>query len=154
MTYQVSREQIIEAALGLKGYKFRHQARGEDNSIDCVGFLVLIGRAINYPEIFDVKGYRRQPNSELLYETLCKNADEIDLSQAKRGDIYLLRMKSKLPNHVALRLSDETDLKRGIEPQLIHAYSPMFGKGKVIIEPVTRWQKYFHTAFQIKGVID
>mgnify|MGYP003393085784 CR=1 FL=1 len=150
MTYQVTRAEVVEAALSLQGVRFRHQGRDAATGIDCVGLLVVVGDIISYPQIFDVEAYRRVPSASVIRETLEKNCDEIPLSEVRQGDIYLMRIGGRKPRHAAIRISDEIDVQQGKEPLLIHANG---AKGNVLIEPVSYWEKGFVTGFRIRGLV-
>lgn len=156
--YQVTRQQIVDAAMKLHGVHFRHQGRLRDgidgaDGVDCVGMLVAIGREINFPKIFDVEGYRRTPSADTIRTTLRLNCDEIPIGEVRRGDIYLMRMGGRKPRHVGVRISDETDLARGLEPQLIHAFG-MGGGGRVVIESVRSRSMDFAAGFRVRGLTD
>lgn len=130
--------------------QFRHQARGEANSVDCVGLLVVIGQKIRCPKIFDLTNYRRVPSAALIRETLELNCDEIGLSDAKPGDIYLMRMGGIKARHTSILYSDTLDLANGIEPQIIHA--SLHG---VRLEPVANFPpQWFVSAFRVRGLIE
>lgn len=151
--YEVTRKQIVDAAMSLYGVRFRHQGRDPLTGVDCVGMLICIGRAIHYPQIFDVEGYRRVPSANVIRTTLNMNCDEIPLDEVRHGDIYLMRMGGRKPRHVGVRISDEVDIPRGIEPQLIHAFA-MGTSGKVTIESVRHRLKDCVTGFRIRGLTD
>jgi cell wall-associated NlpC family hydrolase len=139
--FQVTREEIVAAARSFLGIRFLHQGRDE-NGLDCVGFLVAIGKKIGYPEIFDVEGYRRVPSADTIRETLRKNCDEIKVENAKPGDIFLMRMGGIKPRHTSVYLSDEG------EPQIIHA-----GMNGVRIQPFSDFPpSWFVAAFRLKGI--
>lgn len=153
MSYQVTRNEVVNAALQLAGTRFRHQGRDAENGIDCVGLLVVVGQMIGYPHIFDVQGYRRTPSAQVIRETLEKNCDEIPLEEVRRGDIYLMRMGGRKPRHAGIRISDEVDYANGLEPMMIHAKG--FGPtGRTVIEPVEMWKPYFVAGFRVRGLVD
>lgn len=151
--YEVTRQQIVDAALALQGARFRHQGRDPETGVDCVGLLVCVGRAINYPHILDVEGYRRVPSANTIRTTLNMNCDEIPLEEVRRGDIYLMRVGGVKPRHVAIRISDETDYEKGIEPMLIHAFG-MGPGGTVTVESVRQRLPDCVVGFRIRGLID
>jgi len=152
--FTVTRKQITDAALSMLGWKFRHQGRGENNSVDCVGFLVCVGRAIGYAEIFDFNDYKRTPSAATIREMMNRNCDEIPLTEVSAGDVYLMRrIGGRKECHVAIRLTDETDLGRGKVPTLIHAYGNQF-TGGVIVEPVSQHAHNFVTGYRIRGLAD
>jgi cell wall-associated NlpC family hydrolase len=141
--FQVKREKIIEAATEFVGTRFLHQGR-DKAGVDCVGLLVAVGRAIGYPEIFDVEGYRRVPSADTIRETLRKNCDEIEVSEVKPGDIFLMRMGGIKPRHAAIFLGD---VWHG-EPAMVHAVAPV-----VKVQPLSDFpSSWFVCGFRIKGV--
>ena len=148
-TTKITRDEIINAALSLRGTKFRHQGREAQTGIDCVGFAVKIAELIGYPVKGDFTDYRRAPIEETLRAVLNQNADEIPVEDVKRGDFYLIKLSGGKVRHVALRMSDKTDLEKGIEPQLIHAFN-----GGVVVEPVRQWAKRLVAGFRIRNVAD
>lgn len=150
MNYKVTRQQILDAAASMLGWSFRHQARGEANSVDCVGFLVVMGRKIGYPWIADVEGYRRAPSAEIIRQTLKANCDEIPAEEVMPGDIYLMRLGGVKPRHASILFSNKTNIERGIEPQIIHASN--LG---VRIEPVSNFPPaWFVAGFRVRGLIE
>lgn len=151
--YSVTRAEIVSAALACLGWKFRHQARGENQEVDCVGLVVVVGRAVKYPRIIDVTGYRRLPKANVIREAMLQNLDEIPVEEARAGDVYLMRLGGLKPRHAAIRISDETNLKRGVEPQLIHAFALGNG-GTVRIEPVRQRRMDIAAAFRLRGLVD
>lgn len=150
--YKVTRNEIVAAGTAMLGWKFRHQGRNE-NGVDCVGFLVVLGEKLNYPFLNDVEAYRRVPSAQVIRETLQMNCDEIDASEVRKGDIYLMRTGGRKPRHAALRISDDTDLLKGVEPQLIHSYGDE-KTGKVVIEPVRQWEHNFVCGFRLRGLTE
>lgn len=152
--YRITREQVVEAARTWHGTPFRHQGRNEPpgTGIDCVGLLVVVAKMLEYPEIIDVEGYRRVPSADTIKKTLLANCDEIPIDEVKAGDIYLMRLGGRKPRHAAIRISDETDLARGIEPQIIHAFA-MGPSGQVIIESVRQRMKDVAAGFRLRGLV-
>lgn len=137
--YQVSRQQIVETAKSFLGYKFQHQARGENNSVDCVGLLVCIGEKLNYPNIIDRNDYRRIPKAEEIKEVLKANCDEISKDDVLHGDFYLMRLHSAKARHVAILID---------ENKILHA-----SKNGVIIEDKNNYpENWFVAGFRLKGV--
>jgi hypothetical protein len=138
----MTRDQIIEAAKIMLGWKFQHQARGKNNSVDCVGFLVVLGQKLGYENIYDVEGYRRTPSADVIRQMLKLNADEIPVSEAQRGDIFLMRLFGRKPRHAALYFDDDSN------PSIIHA-----SKDGVRIQPLSDFPPaWFVAAFKIRGI--
>lgn len=151
--FKVTRQQIVDAAYSMIGWGFRHQGRGSNKQVDCVGFVVKIGEILEYPQIFDKTDYRRMPSSEITLEYLRKNLDEIPVEDVRAGDLYLIRLHGGRMCHVGVRVSDETNVGEGIHPQFIHAHSTGF-RGSVRVDYVHKWQDHFEKGFRIRGVID
>ncbi len=150
--FTVTREEIVDAAMSLRGTRFRHQGRDAATGVDCVGFLAVVGGLIKYPKIFDLEGYRRTPSAQVIREMLRANCDEIPLNEVGIGDIFLMRMGGVKPRHAAIKLSDTIDIERGLEPQLIHAKGLGFD-GAVVIEPIRQWISECVVGFRIRGLI-
>lgn len=145
--YTVTRLDVLTAARSMLNVRFLHQGRDE-NGLDCVGFLVLLGKKIKYPEIFDLGDYRRTPKPATMREMLEKNLDEIPLDEAQPGDIFWMRLHGIKPRHTALFYSNETDAAKGIEPTIIHA-----DRNGVQIKPLSDYPKeWFVAAFRIRGI--
>jgi cell wall-associated NlpC family hydrolase len=143
MDFQVTRQEIINAAMGMLGVRFLHQGRDPETGVDCMGFLVCIGRKIGYPQIVDNTTYRRMPKAELIRETILQNCDEIEVKDARPGDFYLIRLTGRKLRHAAVKLSDDL---------LIHAGG--VGYGKVKIESISTYQTRIGAAFRVRGLID
>lgn len=150
MPYEVTRKQILEAAGSMLGLPFVHQGRSATAGVDCVGLLVVMGQLINYPEIFDVEGYRRTPSANVIRQTLEKNLDEIPLDEARVGDVFLMRTGGIKPRHAAIYFSDQSDEAKGIRPQILHAAPKGVKLDAVSIFP----RSWFVAAFRVRGVID
>jgi cell wall-associated NlpC family hydrolase len=141
--FSITRQAILDAARSMLGVRFLHQGRDERTGLDCVGFLIALGRKIGYPEIFDVSGYRRTPSADTIRRMMRKNCDEIPVSEAKPADIFLMRMHGRKPRHAAVYLDEA-------EPRIIHA-----GYMGVQIEPLSNFpREWFVAAFRARGVID
>lgn len=151
--YEVTRRRIVNAALSLRGTRFRHQGRSAETGVDCVGFLYVVLKKLRYPAIVDVEGYRKTPPASIIRETLLQNFDEIPLADVGLGDIFLMRIGGRKPKHASILVSNVTDLEKGMEPQIIHAYG-MGDKGSVVVEPLRQWRNKCVTAFRLRGLKD
>jgi cell wall-associated NlpC family hydrolase len=139
-----TREQILKASEKFLGVPFLHQGRDASTGIDCVGFLVMIGRELGYPDIKDVEGYRRIPRPEIIREVLGQNCDEISVSDAKPGDIFFMRYGGRIPRHAAVLYQIEP------EPMLIHASAQ-----GVRIEPKRNFpDNWFVGAYRVRNLVD
>lgn len=152
MSFSVTRQQIIDAALTLVGVPFRHQGRSIETGVDCVGLLVVIGEKIGYPEIKDITNYRRMPKESMVREVIGQNCTEIAIDEAGPGDFYLIRLFKDRLCHAAVVLSTETDIPKGIVPMLIHAGG--VGRGKVKIEPISQYASKIGAAYRVRGLLD
>ena len=152
MPFVTTRQQIVEAAKSMLGVPFLHQGRDEKLGVDCVGLLVVIGRKIGYPEIVDITDYRRMPKAEVIRATICQNCDEIPVEEAGIGDFFLMAMTGRKLRHAAVKISDETDIPKGIQPMLIHAGG--LCQGKVKMEPISMYKHKIGAAFRVRGLID
>lgn len=138
-----TRTQIIQAARELLGVRFLHQGRDPNTGLDCVGFLVALGRRIGYPDIKDVTDYRRVPSAEVIRQTLRHNCDEIPVDEVGDGDIYLMRLGGIKPRHVSVRVPGEN-------PSIIHA-----SNAGVRIEEMTNFPlSWFVAGFRVRGLVD
>lgn len=151
--FTVTRQQIVDSAMKLRGVKFRHQGRDAATGVDCVGMLHVILTDLKYPVIIDVEGYRRSPSARVIFETLSENFDEIAIEDVGLGDIFLLRIGGRKAKHTAILVSNVTDYEAGIEPQIIHAYG-MEKTGGVVVEDLENWRFQIAAAFRLKGLID
>ena len=152
MTYTVTRKQIVDAAMSMRGVPFRHQGRSM-NGVDCVGILYVILQAVNYPAIIDVEGYRVSPPASVILDTMRANFDEIALSDAREGDIYLMRIGGRKAKHASVIVNMTRDIEKGIEPEIVHAYGHG-GKGCVVVDALANWQSKCVYAFRLKGLTE
>lgn len=150
MTYTITREEIRDAAMLMRGIPFRHQGRNA-NGVDCVGLLYVILKRLAYPAIFDVEGYRVSPPATVILETMRDNFDEIPLEDAGLGDIYLMRIGGRKPKHASVIVNTVRDIEKGIEPEILHAYGHG-GKGCVVIDAFETWRTRCVYAFRLKGL--
>ena len=151
--FSITRQQIVDEALKLLNVPFRHEGRDPKTGVDCVGVPFVVGEALGYPYLNDVKGYRRTPSAQVIRETLRSNCDEIAKEDVKPGDIYLMRMGGMKPRHAAFLISDTLALVKGLEPMLLHAKG-IGANGKVVLEPVRHWASQIVCGFRMRGVID
>ena len=152
MPYSVTRQQVVEAAISMLGVPFRHQGRSEATGVDCVGLLVVIGQKIGYPRIVDVTDYRRMPKAETIRAVILQNCDEIPVDEAGPGDFFLMRLTGRKLRHAAVKISDETDMTKGIQPMLIHSGGT--GQGKVKIEAISTYKHKIGAAFRVRGLVE
>lgn len=153
MTFTITRQEIADKALSMRGVRFLHQGRSRETGVDCVGFLAVILTEFCYP-IVDVVGYRSNPPAKVIYDTLCKNFDEIPVNEVSLGDIFLMRIGGgRKPKHASILVNDKTDLANGVEFEIVHAYA-LGGRGKVVKEPLAMWRTQCVRGFRFRGLID
>jgi hypothetical protein len=151
--YSVTRQAFVDAVMECRGWTFRHQARGENKAVDCVGLLHVGLTAVNYPQIIDVEGYQRTPPATVIYDTLCQNFIEIPVDEVGLGDVYLMRLGGRKAKHVSVLVRDVTDIERGLVPEILHAYA-LGDKGRVEIDALSNWIDRCVHGFRLKGLID
>lgn len=151
--YQVTRKQIVDAALKLRGVRFRHQGRSAATGVDCVGMLHVVLTEVRYPMIVDVEGYRRSPAARVILETFQANFGEINIRDAGLGDIFLMRIGGRKAKHASILVSNVTDYPAGIEPQIIHAQGSG-DHGAVVVEDLENWRPHIAKAFRLRGLVD
>lgn len=150
-SYSVTRQQVVDAALELRGWRFQHQGRGEDKRVDCVGFLYVVLKQLKYPKIFDVEGYKHSPSATVIYDTLKANFNEIPLDKVGLGDIFLMRLGGRKAKHASILIEDQYDVEKGIEPRIIHAYGDDL-HGAVVVDDLASWRSRCITGFRLKGL--
>lgn len=113
-------DEVIAAARSCIGTPFRHQGRIIGAGLDCAGLGIVVAKAVGI-EIKDFSGYPSQPFDGMLKKMFDEQdfLQQINLSDAKPGDVLLMRISSA-PQHVAI-LSDKG--------YMIHAYR---GVGAVV----------------------
>lgn len=153
MTYTITRQQIADAALKLRGVKFRHQGRDVTTGVDCVGLLHAMLVSVSYPHIVDAEAYKRTPPASLIRETLQANFDEIAVEDCGLGDILLMRVGGVKPRHAGIIVNMERDVEKGIVPQLIHTRA-MANNGVAVVEPIRQWFKLCVHGYRLRGLID
>ena len=137
----ITRENIIETARKYIGYAYLHQGRGENKAVDCVGLPVCIAKELGY-EVIDAVNYRRVPSATQIREILKMNCDEIKVPDAKRGDIFLMRLGGLKPRHTAIYFDEQ-------DRMLLHASA-----NGVRLEPLSNFPpEWFVSAFRLRGVI-
>jgi cell wall-associated NlpC family hydrolase len=143
------KEEIVRTAREIIGVPWIHQGRDPKSGLDCLGFLIYIGKKIGYLEPdFDYNTYHTDPDGLVLIEELRKKMDEISIKDLDEGDIPVIRMPNeKLPRHVGI-------LAKGtFEMNIIHALREKT-IGKVVEEPYRRWRKYTTHAFRFREEVD
>jgi cell wall-associated NlpC family hydrolase len=143
----MTRDDVQREARKIVGAEWVHQGRDPASGIDCIGVIVWVGKQLGV-ESDDRTNYSREPVGELLVDEFRQRFDEIPISQAREGDILILRNAGKrLPTHVAI-------LARGqMEYMLIHSIQISSAR-KTVEEPYRRWARLVTHAFRFRGLED
>jgi cell wall-associated NlpC family hydrolase len=150
----ITRNAIQQSARKLVGSPWVHQGRSAGTGIDCLGVLIYIAEDLNYLDAKVVQEvnsfyrgvYSRNPDGETIHRELSVYFDEVPVSDAKEGDILVLRMAGqKIPRHVAVLVRGEREMT------LIHALDDTLLK-KVVEEPYARWKKFVTNAFRFRNI--
>lgn len=142
------REQIVARARQEKGTRFVHQARLPGVGCDCVGLLIIVGRALGLvAQDFDIKGYSRIPDGKTLVAQASKFMTPIPREEMQPGDAIVMRWGID-PQHVGIL---GNYVHGGLS--FIHAYGEVDGSGCVIeTHYAPTHQKRFVAAFRLPGV--
>lgn len=143
----MTREQIQAAARKIVGSEWVHQGRDPASGMDCIGVIAWVAEQVGI-EFNDRTDYSREPEGELLVDEFRERFDEIEISEAREGDILILRTAgTRLPHHVAILARGEA------EYMLIHSIEFSSLK-RTVEEPYRRWQKLVTHAFRFRGLED
>lgn len=143
----MTREEIQIEAEKLIGAEWVHQGRNPATGIDCIGVIVCVANKFGI-ECYDRTDYSREPIGMMLVDEVRKYFDEIPISEAKQGDLLILRTAGKrLPTHLAILAKGDK------EYMLIHSIHMATGK-KTVKEPFRRWARLVTHAFQFRGITD
>lgn len=114
----VLKTDIVSCARSWLGTPYQHQASCKQYGTDCLGLLRGIWREIYGAEPLSVPPYTpdwaEQSGQETLYEAAAAVLREIDIAEARPGDVLLFRMAVGAPAKHAAILSGEDEI--------IHAY--------------------------------
>lgn len=143
----MKREDIQREARHLIGAEWVHQGRHPATGIDCIGVVIWVAERVHAP-FEDRTDYGREPIGELLVDEFRSRMVEIPVSEAREGDVLILRNAGgRLPTHVAI-------LARGqMEYMLIHSIQ-ISSQRKTVEEPYRRWTRLVTHAFQFRGLED
>ena len=103
---------IVQEARTWIDTPFHHQGRLKGVGVDCLGLVICIFNALG-AKLVDKAAYPRYPSGGLLMAGIRSQCIEIDISDAKTGDIFVSAERHQ-PNHVMI-YDAETDT-------VIHSY--------------------------------
>lgn len=118
----MSRDRVLDAARGWLGTPYLHQGSVRGAGCDCLGLLRGVWRDVfgAEPEVPPAytPGWDEVTRHEVLRGAAERHLTEVDIAEARPGDVLLFRMRrDAVAKHLGL-LS-----KTGPEPRFIHAYS-------------------------------
>lgn len=132
--------QFVEAARSLIGARWRHRGR-KPWAVDCVGLLVLAAEKVGL-DVLAPHNYGREPWDNTLRRGLIANfGNAFPVSDAKPGDVALIRWRQGEPSHIAI-IGDKTDgltliHAHNLHGVVEHSLAPPFDK--VIVEIYRPW---------------
>jgi NlpC/P60 family putative phage cell wall peptidase len=147
-----TRADIVAEARTWLGTPFHHQARLKSVGVDCAGLIIGVARALDLvsPD-FDVTAYQRSPDGLALLEHCNQHMIRTTREAMKPGDVIVIRWRQH-PQHLGI-LGDY--LHGGLS--LIHAFSDVNGRGKVIEQRLDLSDMVaggrFVAAFRLPGVV-
>ena len=148
----VDLDAVAEAALSYVGTKFHHQARLPGVGMDCVGVVALSGAA-GGAEVRDFTAYGRNPNPRELMRRVRENFDEIELADARCGDVPVFWMKAPdVPQHLGV-FAPHPNGHRGI----VHAHDDLDGrrgtKRVVLVGFPGFWEERLDSVWRWRGAV-
>ena len=113
---QVDHEEIVDAALSMVGWPYRHAGRNE-YGIDCVGLIILAAHKCGFTD-YDTVNYPKRPVAADLRRGMRNHLKKLTgTEELQNGDIPMFAYNSH-PCHVGILNC------RGTQPTVIHAYAP------------------------------
>lgn len=140
---RVTGAEVVAAARGWLGTPFCHQGRLIGVGVDCVGLVIGVARSLGLSD-FDVTGYARRPDSDMLETQARELMQPIPIAAARPGDVLLIAIDGRA-QHLAIRSELAGD------PAMIHAYAPM---RRVVEHRIDAgWAARIRAAFRLPGVV-
>ncbi|NRG19385.1 C40 family peptidase [Rhizobiales bacterium] len=141
----IDRERIVAMARGWIGTPYRHQASCKGAGADCLGLIRGLWRELygHEPEAMPPYGpdWAEAGGRETFLEAARRHMREVDVAQARPGEVLLFRWRDGAPaKHAALLTTPET---------IIHAY-----EGVSVVESpfVPAWRRRVAAAFSFPEV--
>lgn len=133
-----TREQFLAEARTWIDVPWVHQGRNR-HGVDCIGLVLVTCWELGLTD-YDISGYGRTPNADMLMRELDTHAHRIDLADALPADLALSRFNGD-PQHVGIL----TDIG------ILHAYA---GSGRVVETPLPgAWRRRIVAAYRVPGVL-
>lgn len=98
---QVDRAAVVQAARTCMLTPFHHQGRAPGVGLDCIGLVVISGRA-GGAKLQDCIDYSPYPDGRTLLREAEVNFDRIPIEDAADGDVMLFRLRAEVPQHVGI----------------------------------------------------
>jgi len=137
----VTRADIIAEARTWVGTPHRHQGRLKHIATDCVGFAIMVPVTLGLlPPDFDINGYSRHPDPELMKKYLKQFADRTD---RLIGGNLLLLIPKRIPQHLGILTS---------ETSMIHAIDQVRGVREHILDQ--RWRSSIAGIYSYRGIME
>ena len=136
---------IVKAARGWIGTPYHDQASVKGVGCDCLGLIRGVWREVVGPEPMPVPPYSRDWGEagpvEVLAEAARAAMVEIEVAEARTGDVVLFRMRQgAIAKHAGIFTNTRQNIRR-----FIHAYE----RTGVIEEPLTEaWERRIAFAFR------
>ncbi len=143
-------EEIVAAARGWIGTPYRHQASVKGAGCDCLGLVRGVWREVIGAEPETPPAYTPDwaelpagAAQEAMAEAARRHMKEVNVDEARAGDVLLFRMRAHGPAKHAAILSGEN--------RMIHAWS-----GRAVVETAMGrwWRARAAHAFRFPGVED
>lgn len=133
----VTREQFLAEARSWIDVPWVHQGRNR-YGVDCIGLVLVTCWALGLTD-YDISGYGRTPNADMLMRELDAQARRIPIADARPGDLMLSRFLAD-PQHVGIFT------ERGV----LHAYA---GSKRVVETALPEpWRRRIVAAYAVPGV--
>ncbi|MBK1625378.1 DUF6950 family protein [Afifella marina] len=143
----VRRAEIVTAARGWIGTPYRHQAALRGVGADCLGLVRGVWRELYGTEAETPPAYTpdwaEARGEETLRDAACRHLCEIEIAEARAGDVLLFRWRRGLPAKHAAILSGETTM--------IHAHE---GAAVAEVALVPAWRRRIAYAFAFPNLGD
>jgi len=141
----ITRDAILTETRSWIGTPYRHQASAKGAGCDCLGLVRGVWRALYgaEPELAPAytPDWAERAGQETLLLAAQRHLNEIEIKDARPGDVLLFRMDARSPaKHVAI-LDDEE--------RIIHAY---WGRAVVCSRFAPWWRARRAAAFAFPGV--
>lgn len=144
----VDAQLIVDQARSWLGTPFHHQAATKGVGCDCIGLIAGVAKELGLPEANEffstpeLRSYGRQPDPTLLLTHCERLLTRIDFSEARPGDVLLMRFKVE-PQHFALLTRDNPKL-------ILHAYQ--WAERVVETHLGMNWRSRIFRTYRFKGI--